>query len=207
MKRRGVVDGERTQHLVRAAAQRPFRATAQRARAAVGSAPRFTDPGEGDGRELSARDPRASRAIPSNSAARSPRVVSPGPGSDGAGPGREVSRFIPINSPLPASQQTGYCRLCVLPGRWRLGHMIPPVKANAVANPQDAASADQDAFGSWHPGLASRMPREWLGSRLYSVPRTFLATSQPSRSSPVSPGCRVASWSRFDPSGSLCTSS
>ncbi len=41
--------------------------------------------------------------------------------------------------------------------------MIPPVKANAVANPQDAASADQDAFGPWHPGLASRMPREWLG--------------------------------------------
>src|SRR5580693_10010582 len=41
--------------------------------------------------------------------------------------------------------------------------MIPPLKANAVSNPQDPPGADQDAFGPWHPGLASRMPREWLG--------------------------------------------
>jgi hypothetical protein len=41
--------------------------------------------------------------------------------------------------------------------------MIPPVKANAVSNPQDPRCADEDAFGPWHPGLASRMPREWLG--------------------------------------------
>ena len=40
--------------------------------------------------------------------------------------------------------------------------MIPPVKANAVANPQDPAGADP-RFGPWNPGLASRMPREWLG--------------------------------------------
>jgi len=41
--------------------------------------------------------------------------------------------------------------------------MIPPVKANAVSNPQDAASAAEDGFGPWNPGLASRAPREWLG--------------------------------------------
>jgi hypothetical protein len=41
--------------------------------------------------------------------------------------------------------------------------MIPPVKANAVSNPQDAASAGEDGFGPWNPGLASRTPREWLG--------------------------------------------
>jgi hypothetical protein len=41
--------------------------------------------------------------------------------------------------------------------------MIPPVKANAVSNPRDPVSADEEAFGPWHPGLASRMPREWLG--------------------------------------------
>jgi len=40
--------------------------------------------------------------------------------------------------------------------------MIPPVKANAVSNPQDPMHAGEEAFGSWHPGLASRMPREWL---------------------------------------------
>jgi hypothetical protein len=41
--------------------------------------------------------------------------------------------------------------------------MIPPVKANAVSNPQDPVSAGEDGFGPWYPGLASRMPREWLG--------------------------------------------
>jgi hypothetical protein len=41
--------------------------------------------------------------------------------------------------------------------------MIPPLKANAVANPQDALGADADGFGPWNPGLASRTPREWLG--------------------------------------------
>jgi hypothetical protein len=41
--------------------------------------------------------------------------------------------------------------------------MIPPVKANAVANPQDPVGADPRAFGPWNPGLVSRMPREWLG--------------------------------------------
>jgi len=41
--------------------------------------------------------------------------------------------------------------------------MIPPVKANAVSNPQDPGSAAEDTFGAWHPGLVSRMPREWLG--------------------------------------------
>jgi hypothetical protein len=41
--------------------------------------------------------------------------------------------------------------------------MIPPFKANAVANPPDAVTADADGFGPWNPGLASRMPREWLG--------------------------------------------
>ena len=56
--------------------------------------------------------------------------------------------------------------------------MIPPVKANAVSIPQDAVRAGENAFGPWNPGLASRMPREWLGLSTYSVPRTFLATSQ-----------------------------
>jgi hypothetical protein len=41
--------------------------------------------------------------------------------------------------------------------------MIPPLKANAVANPQDAVTVDADGFGPWNPGLASRTPREWLG--------------------------------------------
>ena len=41
--------------------------------------------------------------------------------------------------------------------------MIPPVKANAVSNPQEAATAGEDGFGPWNPGLASRTPREWLG--------------------------------------------
>src|SRR5271155_2771236 len=41
--------------------------------------------------------------------------------------------------------------------------MIPPVKANAVSNPQDPGSAAEDTFGAWHPGLGSRTPREWLG--------------------------------------------
>ena len=48
--------------------------------------------------------------------------------------------------------------------------MIPPVKANAVANPQDPTSADDGSFGPWHPGLASRMPREWLGLATLSRP-------------------------------------
>jgi hypothetical protein len=41
--------------------------------------------------------------------------------------------------------------------------MIPPVKANTVSNPQEAASAGEDRFGPWNPGVASRTPREWLG--------------------------------------------
>ena len=41
--------------------------------------------------------------------------------------------------------------------------MIPPVKANAVSTPQEAATAGEDGFGPWNPGLASRTPREWLG--------------------------------------------
>jgi hypothetical protein len=39
--------------------------------------------------------------------------------------------------------------------------MIPPVKANAVANSHD--DAQPDGYGPWNPGLASRTPREWLG--------------------------------------------
>jgi hypothetical protein len=41
--------------------------------------------------------------------------------------------------------------------------MIPPVKANAVANPQVPVSVTEDLYGPWNPGLASRVPREWLG--------------------------------------------
>ena len=41
--------------------------------------------------------------------------------------------------------------------------MIPPVKANAVSNPQDAAPGGGEGFGPWNPGLVSRTPREWLG--------------------------------------------
>jgi hypothetical protein len=56
--------------------------------------------------------------------------------------------------------------------------MIPPVKANAVSNSQDAVNGGEDArargSGPWNPGLVSRTPREWLGlSTLFRPENAF----------------------------------